>query len=472
MSGRACMQLCAAGSVPKVRSVVWAAGAVWNAAMLAPAAQAAAVLVAAALALGAWLPAAAAEAAEPEAEAQPFALQDGERVVFFGDSITQQGQYVAYVHAYLLTRFPKLAVEIINHGISSETLSGTSEPDHDPPRPHALARFARDVAAWQPDVVVACFGMNDGNYHPLDEERFAKYREGVRRLCTLVREETQARLVLLTPPPFDPYRRTASDPQARTFGYKFPAVDYDDVLATYSRWLMRLGAETGGPQVVDIHSAIHRIVAERRKKEVSFTVSPDAVHPNATGHWLMAQELLLAWGAPALAGELWVDASSSSVRAGNGQVRRQTPGMLELVWQAAVPLPHDEDWDEAALQIADTERLLNRYVLRVTGLAEGNYQLSAEGRQVAVYKSDELASGVQLGRQRGFPTVEAAREVLLRLRAVHAERYAAWRKSLLEADVARGAGRGQHAALEAEDLSNIRALCQPQPLVLRLERLE
>lgn len=479
MSCRLCVRPRRAGSLREMRSLAWAAGAVWNAVVLVAAAQAAAlvvaaaqaavVLVAAALVLGAWLPVVYAEAAEPGAEVQPFALQDGERVVFFGDSITQQGQYVTYVHAYLLTRFPEMSIEIINHGISSETLSGTSEPDHNPPRPHALARFARDVAAWRPDVVVACFGMNDGNYHPIDEERFAKYREGVHRLCMLIEQETQARLVLLTPPPFDPYRRTASDPQARTFGYKFPAIDYDDVLAAYSRWLMQLGKEPGGPQVVDVHSAIHRVLAERRKTQVSFTVSPDAVHPNATGHWLMAQELLRSWHAPALAGELWFDARRATVCAGDGQLRQQGSETFELEWRSSLPLPQDEEWDEAALQIAGTEGLLNRYVLRVTGLSEGDYQLSADGREVAVYKSAELAAGVQLGRQRGFPTVETARQVLLRLRALHTERYAAWRKSLLEADAA---DASRHAATDEEEFEAIRTLCRPRPVLLRLERLE
>lgn len=396
-------------------------------------------------------------------------LQDGQRVVFFGDSITQQGQYVTYVHAYLLTRFAEQSFEIINHGISSETLSGTSEPDHDPPRPHALARFARDVAGWKPDVVVACFGMNDGNYHPLDEQRFARYREGVRRLCTLVREQTHARLVLLTPPPFDPYRRTAADPQARTFGYKFPAIDYDDVLAAYSRWLVSLRSEPQAPLVVDVHSAIHRVLAERRKAEVSFTVSPDAVHPNATGHWLMAQELLVAWNAPALAGALWVDAQAGAVRAGEAQLRQQDPAMLELIWKAPLPLPHDKEWDEAALQIAGTERLLNRYELRITGLPAGAYRLRADGRPVAVYQAAELEAGVALGRQPQFPTVAAADEVLERLRALHARRYAAWRQHLLEGDAI---DADKAACHEAEELAAIRALCRPRPLVIRLERLE
>ena len=96
-----------------------------------------------------------------------FRPEGGERIVFFGDSITQAGGYIADVEVFLLTRFPGKTFTIFNHGISSETISGTSEADHHPRRPDAHRRFSRDVAAWKPDVVVACFGMNDGNYqHP------------------------------------------------------------------------------------------------------------------------------------------------------------------------------------------------------------------------------------------------------------------------------------------------------------------
>src|SRR5688500_15062190 len=64
-------------------------------------------------------------------------LPDDGRIVFVGDSITQAGHYVVDVELFLLTRFPGRAFEVINHGISSETISGTSEPDHDPRRPDA-----------------------------------------------------------------------------------------------------------------------------------------------------------------------------------------------------------------------------------------------------------------------------------------------------------------------------------------------
>ncbi len=82
--------------------------------------------------------------------ADDFFLRDGQRVLFFGDSITQGGGYVQLIDAFLATRLPAQTFEIVNHGISSETISGTSEIDHTPRRPDAHKRFARDVPRGSP----------------------------------------------------------------------------------------------------------------------------------------------------------------------------------------------------------------------------------------------------------------------------------------------------------------------------------
>lgn len=230
--------------------------------------------------------------ADPQrSEPPPDVFQDGDTVVFFGDSITQGGLYIDHVEAFLLTRFPEKKLTVYNRGISSETISGTSEADHDPRRPWAHERFTRDITPLKPQVLIACFGMNDGNYHPFEWTRFEKYQQGVRRLMQRAREEAGVRtLILMTPPPFDPYQRKAGDPQAKEFGYKYAAINYDETLARYSSWLLSLRSE--GVLVVDLHGTINRHVQQRRQEQVSFTVAPDAVHPNMTGHWLMALQFV------------------------------------------------------------------------------------------------------------------------------------------------------------------------------------
>src|SRR5205807_3938434 len=129
---------------------------------------------------------------------EKFLLEDGQRVVFLGDSNTFAGTYIAYLDAYLFTRFPGKKFELINLGLPSETVSGLSEPDHPYPRPDVHERLDRVLAKTKPDVVVVCYGMNDGIYYPDSDERFAKYQEGMRKLIDRC-QKAGTKVVLITP---------------------------------------------------------------------------------------------------------------------------------------------------------------------------------------------------------------------------------------------------------------------------------
>ena len=99
--------------------------------------------------------------------AQGINLFAGKRVMVLGDSITQAGHYVSYVEYLLQKHDPKLDIDIISVGLSSETTSGLSEAGHAGgkfPRPCVHERLDRALAAVKPAVVVACYGMNDGIY--------------------------------------------------------------------------------------------------------------------------------------------------------------------------------------------------------------------------------------------------------------------------------------------------------------------
>src|SRR5947207_293350 len=113
------------------------------------------------------------------ARADDFLLKDAKRIVFLGDSNTYAGKFIANLDAYLCTRFPDKRVELINLGLPSETVSGLSEADHPYPRPNVHERVDRALELTKPDVVVICYGMNDGIYYPFSEERFKRYQQGI-----------------------------------------------------------------------------------------------------------------------------------------------------------------------------------------------------------------------------------------------------------------------------------------------------
>jgi lysophospholipase L1-like esterase len=341
---------------------------------------------------------------------EPFAFKSRETVVFFGDSITFGGLYAIYVESCLRTRHPGIHWRFVNAGMSSETVSGLSEKDHPGPRPNALDRFDRDVAAVQPTLVVACFGMNDGIYAPLDQRRFAKYRAGIGQLI----ERTHAlgaRLVLLTPPTFDhPKAGTPDEREPDSYGYKAPFHDYDQVLHAYSGWLA--GLSTPGVTVIDLHTRMHEHLAGRRRSDPEFTLQPDRVHPNANGHMVMAATLLKAWGVPAVADELVIEAASLKVAAGHADNLRREDATLAFDWPARLPMAFDSRWDEESMTLEGMARKLNRHTLTIKGLPAGDYRLVAGGEVVAFLGGHELAAGVDLLQLKKFPTNQRAALVL------------------------------------------------------------
>lgn len=228
-----------------------------------------------------------------------FPLQ-AKRILFMGDSITHAGHYVAWIEMQLrLSGYDPLP-ELINLGLPSETACGLSEPDHPWPRPNAHERLGRALAKTQPDVVVACYGMNDGIYYPFSKKRFMAYQDGIGRLIKKV-HAANAKLVLMTPPAFDPLPLKKKG-KLRPVGaekYAWFAIyeNYDaEVLRPYSRWIMQQHKRV--EMAIDLHTPVINYVAARRRTQPDFTMSPDGVHVNPEGHRVLARAILGAWGVP------------------------------------------------------------------------------------------------------------------------------------------------------------------------------
>ncbi len=228
-------------------------------------------------------------------------LRGVKRLLFLGDSITYAGGYVDTIDAALFLNAPDTHYELINGGLPSETVSGLTEPNHAGgafPRPDLHERLERVLAKVKPDLVVACYGMNDGIYYPFDETRFAKYKAGIERLREKVLK-SGAKLWLLTPPAFDPQpiqKDTLPAAQAEYPSGK-PFAGYDGVLSRYSEWL--LSQKRKGWNVIDIHTPLNDYLTHRRETQPDFVFAGDGVHLNALGQRLIAREILCAWKAPA-----------------------------------------------------------------------------------------------------------------------------------------------------------------------------
>src|SRR2546421_3866569 len=78
------------------------------------------------------------------AAAGEFLIRDGDRIVFLGDSITEQRLYTTYIEAYALTRHPEWKLWFRNVGWGGDTswLRQRSHPDE-------AKLFAADDATQQ-----------------------------------------------------------------------------------------------------------------------------------------------------------------------------------------------------------------------------------------------------------------------------------------------------------------------------------
>ena len=225
-------------------------------------------------------------------ESASLSLISTGRVVFVGDSITYSGQYLEFLETALRLKFPTRSPELLNLGLPSETVSGLSEPGHAGgqfPRPDLHERLGRLLEKTHPDLVVACYGMNDGIYYPFGDARFAAFKSGIERLRGAAAARG-ARVIHITPPVFDPMPLKGRTLPAGLHEYRSPYEGYNQVLDRYSEWLV--SQRSNGWEVIDIHLPMNRLIAEQRKSQPGYLLAGDGVHLNSAGHWLITQTIL------------------------------------------------------------------------------------------------------------------------------------------------------------------------------------
>jgi lysophospholipase L1-like esterase len=318
----------------------------------------------------------------------PFALRDGDRVVFYGDSITQDGGYSRFVEEYVRTRFPQWDVRFYNAGVGGDTVRGGWAGPVD-------VRLERDVIALKPTVVTIMLGMNDGGYGPFDPMTLSAFGEGYRAIVAKLRQALpDVRLTFILSSPFDDVSRP---PQF--------APGYDDALRRLGCYVATLGANEKAT-VVDFRDPVNAGIAAvfAANPDLARQVVPDRVHPGPAGHTLMGATLLRAWNAPSLVSRVVVDgAAKTVVAAENAEVSGLAVAASGLSWtqlDRALPLP--VSFEDATVELAqkagaDMESL-DRQLLQVNALAPGRYELKIDGRAVGTFTDADLAKGVNLAR--------------------------------------------------------------------------
>jgi lysophospholipase L1-like esterase len=395
-----------------------------------------------------------------------FFLRGGGRIVFLGDSITEQKLYTTYIEAYTVTRFPKQTFAFWNSGWGGDTswlrmrshtdekaLFAAKDDEQQKIVEKAVdACLIRDVVSFKPTVVTVNFGMNDHNYEPFREDIFRAY---VRSQAEIVKvlAGSGVRVVLLTPQPIeDPRPDPDKDPR-------------NESLRKFAAGLKDVAARQGATFIDQFEPYMAIMMREHAAKADVRIGGGDAVHPSPVGHTLMAWIILKELKAPALVSIAEIDASAGQGR----QVVSATQCRLSNVKYDNAALSFDRADDclpmpvdaraAAALKLGTVLNDLNRYELKVAGLKADRYDVTIDGELSATVTKEELAKGWNMATAAG-PIAKQAQEVLSLIFKKNEIGGKLWSVQLRPRQAAQKPGlEKQIADLEAQ----ITAACQPKP---------
>ncbi len=335
-------------------------------------------------------------------------FKDGDRVVFFGDSITHKGMFLYNVYDYYLTRFPHAKIRFMNAGVSGDNAGACQD------------RFKADVADRKPTHVAVMFGMNDVNPWNYSSNRapnkvkacessLKKYRANMATICDRVEKECgNPQVLFITPSPYDD--RVALPPAKKPtcFGCR----DGLGAAAGYVRDIQR----AKGGTLVDFYTPMVTYNRKRQKSEPAFSlIGPDRIHPQEPGHLFMTWRFLAAQGADALVSDVTIHADEmvcvKSLNATVSALRKTADGGLSFeVLEKALPFPVSPEAKAFAAELPIEEEL-NQEALTVAGLADGVYALTIDGVEVATHTAKEWSDGVNLAMNEKTPQYRQAMAV-------------------------------------------------------------
>lgn len=227
------------------------------------------------------------------ARGQEFYLHDGDRVTFYGDSISAQRLYTQDIEAFVDTRYPMLNVSFHNAGVPGDRVSGGYAGD-------AATRVARDVAPFKPTVLTVMLGMNEGGYTAFSPDVLPPFLSGYAELLKLLRQAAPgARITLLENTSYD-------------------EVTHETEFAGYMETTERIAESTPSlaarekVDVIDTNTPIKHLLlgAAATDPKLASLLIRDRIHPGDAAHWIIAATIMKAWHVNPIVSEVDLNADT------------------------------------------------------------------------------------------------------------------------------------------------------------------
>ena len=321
-------------------------------------------------------------------------FENGDKVCFIGNSITQDGRYQAFIQLYYATRFPNIKIEYYNCGVSGDVAD------------RMLARFEEDILLHQPDYAFLMTGMNDVA-HNLYSDEYPDAAILLRRQKALdnyyIKTEKLTQLliknkiqpILLTPTIYD---ETAKLKRPRGYGI-------NKGLASCAEHIRNM-AKKYNLQVVDLFRITNEINLKVQEDNPTNTIiGKDRVHPSTTGHFIMAYEIINTIKPLKYVSNIGLDARKGKIMYAENcsiKLEEQSKNFTFKVLENALPFPVKEELEEAE-KLVQFNAKLNNEMLSVKRLSKGKYNLMIDEQIVGVYSSKDLKTGINLSANQKTP---------------------------------------------------------------------
>lgn len=331
---------------------------------------------------------------------RPNAFPTEGNVCFVGDSITHGGRYVRDIIYFYATRYPESKIEFYNLGISGDYAE------------HVNKRMESDILAIKPVVSTLMIGMNNGNVvlKAGSKEQAKKveanrqsYRNAVRSVLDKF-AAVNCKVIAFTPSPYD-----------ETVKNKAPLLSgKNKELETFAGYIFKESKDRN-LKLVDMFGYMMRINAEIQRDNPSESVAGnDRVHPQDMGASVMAANFISVMNESAVVSKLSIDCAKKSVAENfncdvSGLAFDGNTLWFTLIEHSLPFIP--TKGGEFADKYTGFTAAFNKQILKVSGLAKGDYELLIDGKNVGTYSADALAAGVNLADNKNTPQYAQSAEV-------------------------------------------------------------
>lgn len=206
-----------------------------------------------------------------------FLFKNGERVLFIGDSITDCGRrqnsaplgdgYVKLAIDLIRARYPERKIDFINKGISGNTIRDLSD------------RWQDDALRHNPDWLSIKVGINDlrrTQFCSPDRVRPEEFEKLYDSILQRTRKATSAKLILIDPF-FISLDQTTNSSRNDTL----------KLLPLYLKVVQKMAKK-----FKTLHVRSDKAFKHQLRYHEGDTFCPEPVHPNTSGHMILAHELL------------------------------------------------------------------------------------------------------------------------------------------------------------------------------------